>query len=890
MNLSIRTKLIASFSAIVLLNVCFGLYAIYSLSAINSRVESADSWSVVISQLSDLERNMTTVRRYDIGYVVTSDPRTLSLTMQRRASAIKNVDEYLQSYRNDVMVIWYDTEEQRKEDLDLVTVVINHWEAYLSFSRRIIALRDAGRDADVIALVNGDSRSAFESLVAQVETLIKFNRTGSEMETKESARIYDATRKAIAAILALFSAFSLLVTVLLTTGIKRSIDELLRVSIAVGEGNFDVEARVFSNDELGILSKQYNSMTGHLKSLVCEIKNQKNEAEHANLTKSRFLASMSHEIRTPMNAIIGMSDLMRTDNLDEVQRGYFSDIRQMSRALLQIINDILDFSKIEAGKMDLVPSDFNLRRMMDNVCSMGRYLATAKNLEFRYAVDDDVLQVVYADEVRVRQIVTNIMNNAIKYTDDGFVEVRVGRGEWDGRDCTVFAVSDSGRGIKEEDFPRLFGVFEQFDQEKNRSITGTGLGLSITKQLVNMMNGHIEVKSRYGNGSEFTVHLPLAEGDSARIEIGHDAYPFVVAKDASVLVVDDNSVNLTVARGFLKLHGIDADTAASGEEAIEKVRTKRYNMVLMDHMMPGMDGIEATRRIRALGGDCETLPVVALSANAVSSAVEAYFEAGMNGFIAKPIEAEKLNAALAKWLPSEKMTTRDPEKDEGREEKGGYEKLMGELLTVDCLDTTKGLLYTGGDRGMYIRVLRQFCEEAVKSVEALRSLAASRNWEEYSVRVHGMKSVLTNIGAGGRARAAYRLEMASKARSEAMCLAGTDPLCNSILALRDHLLRTSLMAEDEAEKLFMGAEVLAEKLEHLKKSCLEGKIEETNAAVSELKRVVVEGKKGKKGKNRGEKMDEAGVAKIVEALKSYDYEAAIGQIDEMIARLRGKEE
>jgi HPt (histidine-containing phosphotransfer) domain-containing protein len=290
-----------------------------------------------------------------------------------------------------------------------------------------------------------------------------------------------------------------------------------------------------------------------------------------------------------------------------------------------------------------------------------------------------------------------------------------------------------------------------------------------------------------------------------------------------------------------------------------------------------MDGIEATRRIRAFGGEYETLPLVALSANAVSSAVEAYFAAGMNGFVSKPIEAEKLNAALARWLPSEK-TTIIQEAEQGQETPA-QENLMKELKSVMCIDTAKGLVYSGGDKEMYIQVLRQFCDEIPDTVGIIKSLMAARNWEEYSIRMHGMKSVLANVGAEARAEMAYKLEMASKSRDEITCLTETGPLCNSILALRDHLLCTSLMEEVKQEKkIAMSGDVLRGKLERLKESCMGGKIEETNAAVSELRLATLD-----------EKADER-LERILHSLKSYDYEAAMEQIDNLTVYLQGKRE
>ena len=379
-------------------------------------------------------------------------------------------------------------------------------------------------------------------------------------------------------------------------------------------------------------------------------------AEAASAAKSRFLASMSHEIRTPMNAILGMSELMRVDNLDETQRQYFSDIRHMSHALLNIINDILDISKIEAGKMELVPVDYDIYALYDNICSMMYMLLSEKSLEFRHSLSDTVPRVLFGDETRVRQIITNITNNALKYTPKGFVELRLDKLQKDGADYLRITVADSGIGIKKEDMPKLFGRFEQFDKEKNRSVTGTGLGLSIVKAFTKLMGGDISLESEYGGGTVFTVLLPLVEGDPDKIIQDADLRLALVSPAVKVLVVDDNAINLTVALGHLEMHEVYADTAESGAEALEMIQSCDYDIIFMDHMMPGMDGTETAEQIRALGGKYAEVPIIALSANAVSGARELFLSSGMNDFISKPIDSAELNAALIRWIPRDMIT------------------------------------------------------------------------------------------------------------------------------------------------------------------------------------------------------------------------------------------
>ncbi len=419
---------------------------------------------------------------------------------------------------------------------------------------------------------------------------------------------------------------------------------------------------------------QEDQLTGHLISIVdiTDAVNQtrlmrdlKDKAEESAQTKSAFLANMSHEIRTPMNAILGMADMALSGNVQGDEREEIEQIKSASLSLLAIINDILDFSKVESGKMEIVDADYEPLVMVRDVAQMMEAKVNEKGLRLIVDVDPLLPTVLHGDELRLKQILINLVNNAVKFTEKGHVEVNM-TFERSGSDIMLtFNVKDTGIGIHEEDMSRIFHSFEQSDLYRNRKQTGTGLGLAICKQLTELMGGSIYVESAYNEGSTFYVEVPQKVVDEtpgggkieeakSRQDNMEKEYGNFTAPHAKVLVVDDNLVNLKVAAGLMKPFKMQIDTAKSGPEAIEKAKQTQYDMIFMDHMMPEMDGVEAARRIRELDGTYyQNVPIIALTADAVSGTKEMMIEEGMNDFIAKPINIQQLSDAIAHWLPEE---------------------------------------------------------------------------------------------------------------------------------------------------------------------------------------------------------------------------------------------
>ncbi|MCL2185981.1 MAG: ATP-binding protein [Treponema sp.] len=483
----------------------------------------------------------------------------------------------------------------------------------------------------------------------------------------------------------------------------------------------------------------------------------KNRSDSANQVKSSFLANMSHEIRTPMNAVIGMTELLLHDTLSKHQRDCVNDINASANSLLSIINDILDLSKIESGKLMLNPVNYDFLAMIDNINSMFRYITQKKGLEFRFETSGALPKILYGDDIRLRQVLTNLCGNAVKYTEKGYIRLKVSSLS----DKLIFEIKDTGMGIKKETLPKLFDAFEQDRTEKNRHIVGTGLGLPISKAFIEMMDGSIMLDSEYEHGTVITVIIPLVPGSETDVkqERKKKTETTINAPSANILVVDDNEFNLKVAHGLLMLHGIDAKKALSGKEAINLVKENDFDIVFMDHMMPDMDGIEAAAEIRKLGDKQKTLPVIALTANAVQGAKEMFLLNGFNDFISKPIDMDKLTSLLLEWLPGEKILQITNMENSADHEKSGLQEIF---LSIDGLNVSAGLSHTGGNQENYLNILRYFSENCKTYIGELNTALKEENWENYSIKAHALKGVLANLGAKNLSLIAAKLEKASK--------------------------------------------------------------------------------------------------------------------------------
>ena len=660
------------------------------------------------------------------------------------------------------------------------------------------------------------------------------------------------------------------------------------------------------------------------------------KAERSNQLKSAFLANMSHEIRTPMNAIVGMCELiLRERDISETVREYCFNIQNSGRSLLSIINDILDFSKIESGKLEMIEDEFNIASTLNDVMNMAVTRKGNKNIELIVKVDPDIPIGIIGDEIRIRQVIINLVSNAIKYTNEGVIVIKVSMTRHDYGINLSVSVADTGIGISGEDLEKLFSSFQQVDTRKNRSVEGTGLGLAISKRLITQMGGYINVSSVYGKGSEFRFVIPLKvsndtpfvlikdaenihaagfidrtkfgfeavgqqytalveelsealhtdiemfgsmeelkahmeQKECTHLFIGREEYiterefmteaakkckvvvvqdrdnaievpesihcifkPFYVlsvaaifnnekimtslndrrnssirfvAPKARILVVDDNAINLKVAVGLMRPYHMQVVTADSGREALFLLRSKDFDLVFMDHMMPGLDGVETTRLIRERNDEYyKKLPIIALTANAVNGVREMFIQSGLNDYIAKPIELSALDRVLKTWLPADLIRHPSETESFASDRWGRKSEAHPNAASAgnEIFDVETGVFYTGGDVETYEEILEIYIRKGPEKLACIKRLYEEKSWSDYVIEVHALKSSSLTIGSAKLSQMAKELELAGKtgdySRIEKNNAALLEMYERVIEAGKEYMKRNETIAEDPSD-------------------------------------------------------------------------------------------
>ncbi|MBR3808412.1 MAG: response regulator, partial [Lachnospiraceae bacterium] len=513
---------------------------------------------------------------------------------------------------------------------------------------------------------------------------------------------------------------------------------------------------------------------------VLNTEREKQQAVTSNEAKAKFLANMSHEIRTPINAVLGMDAMILRECKDESIREYALNIQNAGQTLLSLINDILDFSKIESGKMEIIPVEYDFSSMIHDVVNMIMMRAEDKGLKMNLSVDSTLPYKVYGDEVRIRQVLTNLLTNAVKYTKEGSMGLSVS-GQRDGDDIILsFAVEDTGIGIKPEDIQKLFARFERIEEERNRNIEGTGLGMSITMQLLKLMDSELMVESEYGVGSKFSFEIRqrIVNGDpignlEERIKELSTQYSYdaaFVAPNAHILVVDDNVMNRKVFMNLLKQTKVQVDDTESGKGCLELVQQKHYDIIFLDHMMPEMDGVETLHHMKEMEDyPCKDTPVIALTANAIQGAKEMYLNEGFDDFLSKPIQPEKLEKMIKAWLPKELMVREVAAEESSDGAAFGNDTAVetenNDLPAIEGVDWESALMHLP-DKELLLETVYDFYSTMSGEADFLQNcyehLDEDKMLDGYRIKVHAMKSSAALIGINGLSEKAKALEMAAK--------------------------------------------------------------------------------------------------------------------------------
>ena len=889
----IKTRLLLSFFIAVFFALVIGFTGFASLTSLG------DSAVRTITNV----RTMNNIYDYNVSidaglfntlYMTDTNLReyVLETTKDLAEEFMTQLNEYLE-FQDQFSNIFTPGEMQ-----DMANMLEIYEETYVPIVNDIFDLIEQGRREEALSIYTNRFVIIFDTLTYYIGIGFTRNLDYSLAETDKNNRSALINAYLMLAVVLLSLVVSVALALAVTKSIAVPLSELGASAEKVARGELDVQfEQSQSNDEIAQLSQRLSDTLQQLnqaqviKLEAIEARHEKEKAEASVRSKGEFLAKMSHEIRTPMNAITGMAELALREDMPDLAREHVLTIKQAGAHLLSIINDILDFSKIESGKLEIIPVEYLFSSLINDVISIIRMRVIDSSVLFVTFIDCNIPNALFGDEARIRQILLNILTNAVKFTEKGFVSLSiVGKcaSRADGEDIVTLTidVEDTGKGIKQEDLGKLFGEFVQIDLGSNRGIEGTGLGLAITKSLVKAMDGDISVKSQYGKGSVFTVTLPQKICQAEKMatvenpgeksvllyelraiyadsvvrvinnlgvnckpvytdlefqnELASNNYPFVfiasslynqarpicsqlkpdvkivlliefgetiadqgltmlampihsisvanalngvatatafsatneattrfTAPGARVLIVDDISTNLKVAEGLLLPYKMRIDLCSSGLQAIEAVKFKHYDLVFMDHMMPEMDGIEATAAIRAWekenlqenNGEFAQLPIVALTANVISGMRETFMAKGFNDLLAKPIDVARLDEVLNRWIPREKRELGT----ENKEQKTGKAETSEPLPIIPGIDTKRGIEMTGGTLEMYRDVLAIFRADAEERLAQLQTVPDTEGLHMFVIQVHALKSAASSIGATKISARAKELEEAGRA-------------------------------------------------------------------------------------------------------------------------------